>query len=109
MYLDQQRANAIIGATWLFGIAALFYTGFWWPGILFVVGVSSIIEGLVRGQGWYAFQGGLWAIGIGVWAIFDFRLAVLFVLLGCSVLLSGFVRPPWLKKKPAPFVDQSLE
>ena len=109
MYLDQRRASAIISATWLFGLAALFATGYWWPGVMFLIGATSIIEGFVRGQGWYALQAGLWAIGIGVWAAFDFSLVVLFVVLGCSVLLGAFVRPPWPKPKPAPTGDPSLE
>ncbi len=107
MFLNQERARAVISAVWLFGLAALFYTGYWWPGILFVIGLSAIVEGFVKGQGWYALQGGLWALGIGIWAIFDFRLAVLFVLLGLSVLLGAFVRPPMLK--PKPHVDNTLE
>jgi hypothetical protein len=109
MYLDQSRASAIIGAIWLFGLAALFYTGYWWPGIMFVIGLAAIVEGLVHGHGWYALQGGLWAIGIGAWALFDFSLAVLFVLLGISVLLGAFVRPPMLQKKPAPVSHDGLE
>ena len=65
MYLDQRRASAVISAVWLFGFAALLYTGYWWPGLLFVLGVSSIVEGFVQGRGWYACQGGLWLIGFG--------------------------------------------
>ncbi|MDR3637262.1 MAG: hypothetical protein P4L84_25885 [Isosphaeraceae bacterium] len=109
MYLDPQRAHALVGATWLFGFAALFYTGYWWPGILFLVGVTSIVEGLVRGRGWYGLQGGLWAIGIGVWATLHYRLALFFVLIGISVLLGAFVRPSLAAKKPAPVRDDWLE
>src|SRR5437588_11266360 len=53
MALHKHRAHAIVGAVWMFGLAALFYTGRWWPGIMFVVGLSAIVEGLIAGQGWY--------------------------------------------------------
>src|SRR3954454_16457536 len=102
MTLPKEQAHAITGAVWLFGLAALFYTGRWWPGIMFVVGVSAIIEGLVNGRGWYALQGGAWAIGIGVWALLDFRLWFLFVMLGVSMSLGAPVGPPMVAKKPRP-------
>jgi hypothetical protein len=109
MVLNKEQAHAITGAVWLFGLAALFYTGDWWPGILFVVGISAIVEGLIQGKGWYAFQGGAWAIGLGVWAWLDFRLWFLFVVLGTSVLLGALVPPPLLVKKPRPTYESDLE
>jgi hypothetical protein len=87
----------------------MFYTGLWWPGILFVIGISAIIEGLVRGHGWYALNAGAWIIGIGVWALLHFQFWFLFVLLGVSVLLSAFVPPPMLTKKPGPDHGSDLE
>jgi hypothetical protein len=109
MSLTRDQANAVTGAVWLFGLTALFYTHYWWPGVMFLIGLSAIAEGLVAGRRWYAFQGGAWAIGIGVWALFNFHLAVLFVILGVSVLLGAFFRQPAFDKKPQPQVDNSLE
>jgi hypothetical protein len=74
-----------------------------------VLGVSAIAEGLVEGRGWYALQAGVWAIGIGIWALFGFSLVVLFVMLGLSMIVGAFVRPPFLEGKPKPFVDNTLE
>ena len=34
----------IHGAVWLIGIAILFWTGRWWPGILILVGISALVE-----------------------------------------------------------------
>jgi hypothetical protein len=109
MALREDQAHAITGAVWLFGLAALFYTGRWWPGIMFVIGASAVAEGLTGGRGWYAFQGGAWAIGIGAWALMDFRLWFLFVLLGVSVLLGALAPPPMLAKKPRPPYETDLE
>ncbi len=94
MRLTPQQVNAVSGAIWLIGIGALFATGWWWPGIMFVIGTSSVVQGIVAGRGWYAFQAGLWSFGIGVWAMTGFNLAVLFVLLAVSGMLAAFVRPP---------------
>ncbi|MBN2371529.1 MAG: hypothetical protein JXO72_13690 [Vicinamibacteria bacterium] len=35
------------GAVWLLGLAALAYTHWWWPGILVLVGLSGLVEGLI--------------------------------------------------------------
>ncbi len=103
-----ERANKLTGGIWLIGLGILFYTGRWWPGIMFVIGVSAIVEGLVQGRGWYAFQGGLWSIAIGIWAMTHFNIAVLFIGLGVSMVLLALVRPPAFAK-PKPFTDNTLE
>jgi hypothetical protein len=90
-------------------MAALLYTGEFWPGILFVIGAAAIVEGLVKGRGWYALQAGAWMIGLGIWALMEFRIWFLFVMLGISVLMGAFVPPPMLMKKPAPAGDPELE
>src|SRR5262249_21218080 len=108
MRLSDERAGQIVGGIWMIGLGVLFYTGMWWPGIMFVIGASAIVEGLVEGRGWYSFQGGLWAIAIGVWALFHFSIAIFFVALGASMILGALVRPPGLSK-PEPFTDNTLE
>jgi hypothetical protein len=40
--------RSIHGAIWLIGLAILFWKGWWWPGILILVAVSSIVEALIR-------------------------------------------------------------
>ena len=107
MKMTAQQANAVTGAVWLLGLGVLIVTGWWWPGIMFLIGISSVVQGLVWGQGWYAWQGGLWTFGIGVWALFDYNMLVFFGLVALSGLLAAFVRPPVLTKKPP--TDVSLE
>lgn len=46
------RPGAIYGGlqgfVWLLGLAFLFWTGWWWPGVLFIVGISAIVGALAR-------------------------------------------------------------
>lgn len=35
--------SALSGLVWLFGLAFLFTNGFWWPGILILIGLSMIL------------------------------------------------------------------
>jgi hypothetical protein len=106
MYLSGERANQVSGGVWLIGLGVLFATGYWWPGILFVLGAGSIAQSLAEGRGWYAFQGALWAIGLGVWFALGTNVATLFIILGISMLLAAIFRPPGFAK---PKVDSSLE
>jgi len=36
--------HGIHSAVWLIGLAVLFFTGLWWPGILVLVGISMVLE-----------------------------------------------------------------
>jgi hypothetical protein len=105
--LNSAQAAAISSAVWLVGIGVLIVTGWWWPGMMFVIGVGAIIQGFVDGRGWYALQGGFWSLGIGAWALSGYNILVLFILIAFSGLLGAFVRPPMLGGKPAS--DHSLE
>jgi hypothetical protein len=67
---------------------------------MFLVGVSALVQGSVAGRGWYAWQAGLWSIGIGVWALTGYHLLVLFGLLALSGLLAAFGKRPGLDRKP---------
>jgi hypothetical protein len=106
MYVSNARANEISGALFLIGLGVLFATNFWWPGIMFVIGVMMLIQGLVRGRGWYSMQGAVWMIGLGIWFAMGASVAALFILIGVSMLIGAFVRPPMFDK---PKVDNSLE
>jgi hypothetical protein len=108
MRLNSRQAHEISSGVFLIGLGLCFVFGFW-PGIMFVIGATAIAEGLAEGRGWYAFQGATWTIGLGVWALFHFSVAALFIMIGVSTLLAALVRPPFLQSKPKPFVDNTLE
>lgn len=108
MYLDKNRARQITSGVWMVGLGVLFFTGDWWPGIMFLIGAAVIVQGLVEGRGWLAFQSGLWSIAIGVWAIYHFNIALFFVVFGASMILLALIRPPaW--SKPKSRYDNSLD
>ena len=109
MALTHDQAHAITGAAWLFGLAALFYTGWWWPGIMIIIGISALIEGIANRTFWAALQGSVWLFGIAIWATFHYSLVVLFIILGVSVLTNAFLPPPFLRRKPKPQTDAYLE
>ena len=57
----KRQGDAISGGIFLIGLGVLLITGLWWPGIMFVIGLSSG-AGLI-------FRGKIWS-GIGTMAFF---------------------------------------
>lgn len=88
--VSKQRADQIAGGVFLVGLGLLF-TGVldFWPGILFVIGISNIARGMAEGRDWHSVPGGLWLIGLGVVFLFNFNWPVLLILLGLTMLV-GF-------------------
>jgi hypothetical protein len=84
---SKERADQVSGGVFLIGLAVLFMTGFWWPGIMFVIGLSAIARGVAEGQEWYNVPGGLWMIGIGLLFWFGFSWPLLLIFIGASMLL----------------------
>lgn len=57
----------------LIGLAILFITNYWWPGIMFVIGIAMIARTVSEGRAWNADRNALVVIGIGlVFAAWDF-------------------------------------
>lgn len=50
----------------LIGLAVLFITGFWWPGIMFVLGIAMLVRTVSEGRNWTDDRNALVLIGIGV-------------------------------------------
>jgi hypothetical protein len=104
----KERHGMVLGGLWLIGLGILFATRAWWPGIMFVIAATAIVEGYFNDQRWYGVQSGYWAAFIGVWALFRFSLVFLLVGLGISSILGALIKPnPFTKPKPV--VDRSLE
>jgi hypothetical protein len=103
-----ERRGEIVGGFWLIGLGLLFYTGAWWPGIMFVIAATAVVEGYFRYGLWYGVQAGFWAAVIGAWALAGYSLVFLFMALGGSMLLGARLKPSPFAK-PEPFVDASLE
>ena len=82
----REYENQVSGGIFLVGLALLFLTGYWWPGIMFVIGASAIARGVAAGQPWYTVQGGIWAIGIGIIFALGFSLPLLLIVIGLSMI-----------------------
>ncbi len=74
------RSNANT-ALWLIGLGVLALTGWWWPGILFLVALSALIQG--------SFQGFIWLAGIGLLALTDFWWPGILIVAGFALLVRG--------------------
>ena len=88
--------GGITGGLFLLGIAVLAVTGWWWPGILVVIGCTSLISGLVSGTGsaprWAGLQGALFMFGLAVIAQFGWWWPGILVLVGLSAILGAVAR-----------------
>jgi len=85
--VSKQRADQIAGGVFLVGLGLLFANVLpFWPGILFVLGASSIARGMAEGQAWYSVSGGLWLIGLGLVFLAGFSWPWLLILIGVSML-----------------------
>ncbi len=43
-----RRGRSFMGPLWMIGLAILFFSGRWWPGILVLVGISMVFSALWR-------------------------------------------------------------
>lgn len=91
--LAKKRADKISGAVFLIGLGVLFFTGFWWPGILMLIGVTSLAQGLAQGRGWSGLQGAVWMIGLGILALTNLWWPGILILIGVSILIGYFQHP----------------
>jgi hypothetical protein len=67
----QKRASSISGGIFLISLGVLLFTGWWWPGIMFAIGLSGCAELIFRGKtargiGTLAF---FCAIPLAIWVI----------------------------------------
>ncbi len=83
---SKSHADRVSGGVFFIGLALLFLTGYWWPGILFVIGASSVARGMAEGQPWYATGGGVWMLALGVVFMLGFRWELLLIFVGLSML-----------------------
>jgi hypothetical protein len=108
MAYDPHQHRAFIGGIWLIGFGILFATRAWWPGIMFVIGITLLFEGWLRRQPWYGFQAGFWSILIGIWALTRFNMAVFFIGLGISMIVGALIKPSPFSK-PKAILDDRFE
>ena len=82
----KQQSDQTFGGVMLIGLAVLFLTGYWWPGIMFVIGAAMIARTVNEGGDWLSNRNALVVIGIGA----------VFAVMGVFHFLSGNVLWPLL-------------
>ena len=64
--MTERRSNEVFAGTFLIGMAVLFLFNWWWPGIMFVLGVALMARGIAEGRSWSDERNALVCIGIGI-------------------------------------------
>jgi hypothetical protein len=64
--MDNERSNQIFGGVFLIGLAILFITNWWWPGIMYVSGIAMIARSVTQGKAWTEERAGLIVLAVGV-------------------------------------------
>lgn len=86
--------GALSGGILLIGIGMIFLLKLdFFPAILAVLGLSTIVAGLATGRGWYGIQGGVWLIGLFFLFQFDILFPGILILIGISGLIAALTRP----------------
>jgi hypothetical protein len=89
----RRQASAISSGLFLIGIAVLFLTDWWWPGIMFVIGISSGSALIFRGRLWQGISTLALFFGIPfvIWAIdktsIPWEIAIPVMLIGIGVII----------------------
>lgn len=76
--LSEKKTQAITGALFLVGLAALSYTGAWWPWIMIVIGIPLALRQLLLGR--YYDTAITLIVFVGVFIISIFQLSERFLL-----------------------------
>ena len=103
--VEAWRGNAD-ARIFVIGLGVLFATRLWWPGILFLAGLTAIVQGYCDPRRRSGIQGGTIAILVGIWAATRFNLTVLLVTLGVSLIVRALAQSGQVAK---PYVDNTLD
>lgn len=104
----KDNADQVSGGVFLIGLALLFLTGWWWPGIMFVIGASMFARTMAEGKPLQSNTGAFWVIVIGIvfgipnlFAGIDWGSIFPIVLIGIGLfmLFGGRYRPDWTGKE----------
>lgn len=88
----ESRSDQAAGAVFLIGFGLLFITGWWWPGMLFVIAASTIARAMTSGQDWKSATGALWLIGIGLIFMFNLSWGFVWILVGLGMFAAYMMR-----------------
>ena len=116
MAMDENASHVSTGVFFV-GLGLLFVTGWWWPGIMFVLAASIIARSIAAGERLQDATGAWWLIAIGVvfgvpgligdvasafWEIFP----LILIAIGLFMLFGGKRRPAIGKRKNSDDIHQ---
>lgn len=61
-----EKATQIGTGVFFVGLGLLFLSGWWWPGIMFVIAASIFASTIAAGERWQSATGAFWLIAIGI-------------------------------------------
>lgn len=80
------KSEQMSGAIFLIGLGLLWMTGWWFPGMLFVIGASSMATALANKQSWLTATGALWMFTLGFIFWLNLPWGIIFIPIGLSML-----------------------
>ena len=87
--MNQPRVDRITGILFLIALAALVWSGQWWPGVLVLVGVATLIRGILQKLPWKAVGGILWLIAVALVFHFGFPWPLLVLLAAIGIIVGA--------------------
>ncbi len=86
--------GTLSGGMFLIGLGLIFLLQMpFFPTILAVIGLSSLLAGLATGRGWHGIQGGVWLVGLFFLFYYNIFWPGILILLGVSLLIGALTRP----------------
>ena len=64
--MTKERSDQVFGGIMLIGLAILFLVNWFWPGILYVVGIAIIVRTVAEGKNWTDNKGALGVLAIAI-------------------------------------------
>ena len=81
----QSQADLASGAVFMIGMGLLFVTGWWWPGMLFVIAASSFARVMADGRSWTSEKSAIWMVGIGLIFALNLPWGAVLIIIGLSM------------------------
>lgn len=104
--MNKRTYEGISGGIFLIGLGILFLMriGFW-PWILVVLGLAGLPAALANRQGWAAWQGFIWMLGLAILFASGRFWPLILILLGVSALVGALTR----QSEGSPFTGRPRE
>lgn len=108
--MSELNHSQVAGGVFFIGLGLLFVSGYWFPGIFFVIAASKLAGAFAKGERWQAQGSAFWMIAIGlafalppvISSLIGIKVsfvALLFIGLGLLMIFSKDCRPQMPQKR----------